>query len=150
MNISLEIKSISSSETYPIRHQVLRVGRPIESCKFDGDEQTETIHFGAFENNKLVGIISCYLTNGCHFYTGKNYQIRGVAIQGHLQQKGYGKALMLHAENFLRQINCNTIWLNARTNANQFYTKLDYTEIGAAFEVPLIGKHQCFFKKINL
>ena len=68
MNISLEIKSISSSETYPIRHEVLRVGRPIESCKFDGDEQTETIHYGAFENNKLVGVISCYLTNGCHFY----------------------------------------------------------------------------------
>tara|TARA_B100000767_G_scaffold244816_1_gene243307 strand:+ start:1215 stop:1667 length:453 start_codon:yes stop_codon:yes gene_type:complete len=150
MNISLEIKNISSSETYPIRHEVLRAGHPIESCKFDGDEQTETIHFGAFKNNKLVGVISCYLTNGNHFNSGRNYQIRGVAVASHLQQAGVGKALMLHAEKNLKKINCNTIWLNARTNVNLFYTKLDYTEIGTTFEVPLIGSHQCFFKKINL
>ncbi|MDB2456926.1 hypothetical protein N9W60_03535 [Flavobacteriaceae bacterium] len=56
---------------------------------------------------------------------------------------------MKHAEKKLKEINCSNIWLNARIKANEFYLKLGYTKIGPIFEVPLIGKHQCFFKKLT-
>ena len=56
----MEIKKISSVETYPIRHEVLRKGKPIETCKFKGDDDENTIHFGLFLEDKLVGIISIF------------------------------------------------------------------------------------------
>ena len=98
---------------------------------------------------RLIGVLSCYVNNGTHFNQGKNYQIRGVAVVEKLQQKGIGKALMLYAEQLLKTKECNHIWLNARVNASSFYTKLGYLEIGTVFEVPVIGTHQCFYKKIK-
>lgn len=146
---SVEIRSISSEQTFAIRHPVLRAGRPLESCEFTGDNEKETHHFGAYSNNNLIGVLSCYLNNGSHLMNGKNYQLRGVAVLGSHQKKGIGKALMLHAENFLSEINCNHIWLNARVNAKGFYKKLCYQEIGTVFIVVNIGPHQCFIKKLS-
>ena len=146
---SVEIRSISSEQTFAIRHPVLRAGRPLESSKFAGDNEKETHHFGAYTNNKLIGVLSCYQNNCSLLMDGKNYQIRGVAVLESHQKKGIGKALMLHAEEFLSQINCNHIWLNARLKAKDFYTKLCYEEIGTVFEVVDIGPHQCFIKKLS-
>ena len=145
----MEIRSISSIQTFEIRHPVLRAGQPFESCKFIGDEEEETLHFGAYDEGSLIGVLSCYINNGTHFHQGKNYQIRGVAVVEKLQQKGIGKALMIYAEQVLKTKTCNHIWLNARVTAKSFYKKLDYLEIGTVFEVPIIGTHQCFYKKLN-
>lgn len=145
----MEIRTISSSQTFEIRHPILRAGQPLESCKFVGDDDDETLHFGAYDEGNLVGILSCYVNNGTHFTQGKNYQIRGVAVVEKLQQKGIGKVLMLHAEKVLKKKGCDHVWLNARVIAKSFYTKLDYLEIGTVFEVPIIGAHQSFYKKLN-
>ena len=56
---------------------------------------------------------------------------------------------MLHAEKVLKKKGCDHVWLNARVIAKSFYTKLDYLEIGTVFEVPIIGAHQSFYKKLN-
>ena len=98
----MEIRSISSTQTFEIRLPILRAGQPLESCKFIGDEDVETLHFGAYEEERLIGVLSCYVNNGTHFNQGKNYQIRGVAVVEKLQQKGIGKALMLYAEQLLK------------------------------------------------
>ncbi len=145
----MEIKSISSHQTISVRNAILRKGRPIKSCYFKGDDLKETFHLGAFRKEEIIGVISCYLNNGIYFTNGVNYQIRGVAILEKFQKKGIGKALMLKTEKTLRTSNCNFVWLNARVNANEFYTKLKYEPIGPNFEVPEIGNHQCFFKKLN-
>ena len=145
----MEIRTISTIQTFEIRHPILRSGQPLESCKFIGDDNDETLHFGAYDEGNLIGVLSCYINNGTHFNQGRNYQIRGVAVVQKLQQKGIGKALMLHAEKVLKTKVCDHVWLNARMIAKSFYTKLDYLEIGAVFEVPIIGTHQCFYKKLN-
>jgi len=56
---------------------------------------------------------------------------------------------MIEAEKNLRTSDCDFIWLNARLNANEFYTKLKYDPIGPIFNVAEIGNHQCFYKKLN-
>ena len=47
------IQKITSTETYPVRHIVLRAGKPIESCQFDGDELGSTHHFGYYLNHQI-------------------------------------------------------------------------------------------------
>lgn len=57
------IKEISSKETFIVRHPVLRKGKPIESCYFEGDDLESTHHFGLFVNEKLTGVISIFLNS---------------------------------------------------------------------------------------
>ena len=42
------ILPIDNTQTYLIRQEVLRKGKPIETCHFDGDTEKNTIHFGFF------------------------------------------------------------------------------------------------------
>ena len=54
----MEIKQIETKDTYYIRNEILRPGKPVESCYFDKDNDELTFHLGAFENDKLVSIAS--------------------------------------------------------------------------------------------
>ncbi|GAL68931.1 hypothetical protein JCM19301_2950 [Jejuia pallidilutea] len=43
-----QIMQICAKETYPVRHPVLRTGKPIETCAFNGDDLPSTMHIGLF------------------------------------------------------------------------------------------------------
>ena len=57
------IKTITSNEVYTVRHPVLRKGKPIDSCKFVGDNLDSTFHLGAFKDTKLVGVLTILKKN---------------------------------------------------------------------------------------
>ena len=61
------IKKIAAAETYSVRLPVLRKGKPIESCRFDGDDLETTPHFGLYLEPELVGIISLFKNNNPNF-----------------------------------------------------------------------------------
>lgn len=84
MNI---IKEIPSKETYIVRQPVLRKGKPIESCIFEGDDLETTHHFGLFDNKNLTGIISLFLKINSIFADENQAQIRGMAVlETHLKK----------------------------------------------------------------
>lgn len=143
------IKEITALETFPVRHPVLRKGKPLESCHFDGDNLETTRHFGLFTADDLIGIISVF-ENGSNFFQEKNqFQIRGMAIlEGH-QKKGHGEDLIRHAEKYIRARKGNLIWFNARIVAAGFYEKLGYAISGNPFEIADVGTHYVMFKKLN-
>ncbi|MDG2147030.1 MAG: hypothetical protein P8K14_02240 [Flavobacteriaceae bacterium] len=64
------IKKINAKTAFEIRHPILRKGLPIDSCKFENDNNPNSIHLGAIENNKLIAIISA-LPNKCQFFPKK-------------------------------------------------------------------------------
>jgi ribosomal protein S18 acetylase RimI-like enzyme len=142
------VKKITALETYPVRHQVLRKGKPIETCTFDGDNDATTMHFGLYENEKIIGIVSIYLANNHIFTDEMQFQIRGMAVLENFQGKGFGKQLILASENFCEEKKATLIWFNARDKAIPFYEKLGYESIGEAFEIPNIGIHFVMYKKI--
>lgn len=142
------IKKITNLETYSIRHTVLRKGKPIETCQFEGDDLPTTYHFGYFLNNELIGIISIFKNNNSIFASVNQYQIRGMAILELHQKKGYGEALVTHCEEFCEKLPTDLIWFNARTSAIGFYEKLGYTKTGMPFEIKNIGEHY-LMKKIR-
>ena len=141
-----DIKKISAEKTQAIRHLMLRQGRLIEDCVFVGDKDPQTIHLGAFTENKLVGVLSAYQKNTSAFDVKESYQIRGVAVLTTAHRKGIGRALMAHIEQILQQRKIDLIWLNARITAVDFYTALAYQQKGNAFEIEGIGTHYCFYK----
>lgn len=143
------IKEIPAIETFSVRHPVLRQGKPIESCRFDGDELPTTHHFGLFIENNLVGVISVFEKQHSLFADPRQFQIRGMAVLEHYQKKGLGESLMKHAEDFIKTQNGTLIWFNARIIAVGFYQKLGYQIIGDAFEIADVGTHYVLFKRLQ-
>ena len=81
------IKEIQSSETYLVRQEVLRKGKPLETCHFEGDDEKTTKHFGIELNEKIIGIVSVYQVNSQLFFNENQFQIRGMAVLEAHQQK---------------------------------------------------------------
>ena len=142
-----EIKKISSRDTFLVRHPILREGKPVESCQFDGDDLQTTTHFGLFENENMIGTVSVYKTNSPLFTEKIQFQIRGMAVLEDFQSKGYGEQLLKAAENFCFEEKADLIWFNAREKAIPFYQKSGYKIIGNAFDIPNVGIHFVMFKK---
>jgi GNAT superfamily N-acetyltransferase len=144
----IEIKKITAFETIIVRHPVLRPGRQIESCHFDGDDLLSTSHFGLFLENQLAGVISVFKIQNKLFSEENQYQIRGMAVLSEFQKKGFGEALLEYCENEIRLKSGDLIWFNARETAIGFYEKSGYEILGDPFEIPDVGPHYILFKAI--
>ena len=141
------IKKIAAAETYSVRLPVLRKGKPMESCRFDGDDLETTQHFGFYLDRKLVGIISLFRNNSSSFSEKNQCQIRGMAVLEYHRKKDFGKALIIHSEKECKDDEVDLIWFNARMEAIGFYEKMGYRKKGIPFDIPDVGEHIVMFKK---
>ena len=143
------IKKITALETFPVRHPVLRADKSIDNCHFDGDNLETTSHFGLFDGNNIIGVISIFEAKNDLFVAEKQYQIRGMAILKQHQKRGFGEKLIHNSEKHYRNKNANLIWFNARKEAVGFYEKMGYQVKGLPFEIPEVGEHLVMFKKMS-
>lgn len=144
----ITIREITSKETYAVRQPVLRKGKPIESCVFEGDDLKSTHHFGLFDDEDLIGIISLFDKINTIFAAQNQAQIRGMAVLDTHQKKGFGEALVKHYETYCNENQVDLIWFNARTAAVGFYQKMNYQTVGEAFDIKDVGEHYLMFKKL--
>lgn len=142
----IKIAKITSVETYSVRISVLRRGKNLETCPFDGDNLSTTAHFGMYFDTALVGIVSVFKINHPAFAILNQFQIRGMAVLDNHQHQGFGKRLIQQAENHATLLNANLIWMNARENAMPFYLKLGYEISGTSFIIDGIGIHFLMIK----
>lgn len=143
------IKEISALETFSVRQPVLRPGKNIEMCHFDGDNLESTRHFGLFVYNELAGIASLFKSNSDLFEEKEQFQLRGMAVLEKFQKKGIGESLVKYAEENSKSRNGELIWFNAREIAVRFYEKLGYKIIGEPFDISDIGKHFVMYQKLR-
>ena len=143
-----EIRKITASETFSVRHPVLRPGKAIETCHFEGDALKSTRHFGYFEGDSLAGVASLFHANSDLFPEIEQFQLRGMAVLPEYQKKGIGEKLVFQAEKEAKNRYGELMWFNAREIAVPFYEKLGYEIIGEPFDIGDIGKHLVMFKKL--
>ena len=129
------IKQIKASDTIPLRSLVLRPGRPISTCLFDGDDLASSFHFGYYQGKNCLGIASFIQTQI------NIYQLRGMATHPDNSGKGIGSSILNFAEGIFRDKNIESIWCNARSSAESFYLKHGFIAVGEYFEIPKIGTH---------
>ena len=116
----LTIKNIQASETWDLRHRVMAPNRPFDSIKLPKDE--EGLHFGLFEEEKLISVISLFIENDMA-------QFRKFATEISEQNKGYGSILLNHIIEESVKNNVKNIWCNARMSAFGFYEKFGFKAI---------------------
>ena len=142
------IKQIPSKDTFAVRLPVLRPGKPVESCIFEGDDLPSTVHFGIFDNENLAGIVSVFEAATPLLPQQKQFQLRGMAVLDTYQKKGLGDLLVKAAEDYIKSAQAETIWFNAREIAVGFYDKMGYKITGDPFTISDIGIHYVMYRNI--
>ena len=132
-----------------MRHPILRPNRPFSTCIFENDNDPKSIHLGAFYKKQLVGVLSAIPNNSSEFFSLKGMQFRGMAVVEDHRRKGVATALI---EELFKRVKhkkqWDYVWLNARVNAILLYLNVGMTPTGTLFDIPKIGPHQRFFKKL--
>lgn len=149
-NPDYTLKKVSDREVLPLRHRILRAGRPFEEAVFEGDTDQGTFHLGVFYLQELVAVVTMMKRSSPRLLSvqGAAYQLRGMAVMEDFRKRGVGKAAVEAAEVFTLKEGGETIWMNAREGAASFYTRLGYQPEGGRFEIPGVGPH--FFMKKSL
>jgi GNAT superfamily N-acetyltransferase len=91
--------------------------------------------FGLFENDKLVGISSGWIT--VRLYSEKQLEIDNVIIDNTIQSKGYGKIFMNEIESWAKINNCKTLELNTyveNDRSHKFYFNQGFHILGFHFQ----------------
>jgi predicted GNAT family N-acyltransferase len=146
---TVDVRQITAAETVPLRHAVLRPGRPVETAVFSGDDLSSTTHFGAFRNGQLLCVASLYEAELPDEPGVAAIQLRGMATASEAQRTGLGRALVLGCIAFARQKGARLLWCNARTHASGFYSKLGFRIVGEEFDIPDVGPHYRMNLELN-
>ncbi|MEH7380987.1 GNAT family N-acetyltransferase [Bacillus sp. JJ1533] len=120
----MKITTINKEETWEVRHKVMWPEKDFDYIKIKEDDVG--IHFGLFEEDKLISVISLFITH-------KEAQFRKFATLQHEQGKGYGSRLLDHVLKEAENRGLKKIWCNARQNKVDFYKKFGLTETNQTF-----------------
>lgn len=133
-------------EILPLRHDVLRPGKPAESAAFEGDDRPTTRHFGLFRNPEDRPL-ACLTLMHAPLEGVPAWQLRGMAVDRNLQGRGLGGRLLAFAVDWVRAQHGdnpripNLLWCNARAAAVPFYARNHWTLCSEPFDIPGIGPH---------
>ena len=136
--------------TYGLRHRILRPHQTIEDCKYDHDDDPNTIHAGAFYEGKLVSVASFLMENHPDFSEDVQYRLRGMATVEELRNQGLGRAVVSFGVTAVKERGANFIWCKARTLVQAYYMKLGFHPYGEVFDYPPIGLHIVMYRRLKL
>ncbi|MDO5636517.1 MAG: GNAT family N-acetyltransferase [Myroides sp.] len=142
----LTFKQLKPDDVIEMRHKVLKIGQPIETCHFEGDLDEGTTHFGAFLKNELVGAVTMMLKKTNTYKVHPVYRLTGLSILEEHQHKNIGKRLLHFAEEYISKKGSVMIWCFARDYAVPFYKKNGYQLNVQEVVIPYIGSHRIMFK----
>lgn len=141
MSDSFTIRTVPAAEIYPLRHAELRQGLPIETCIFPGDTDPDTLHFGVFDQQNLIGIATLFPEQHPDIDSTHAWRLRGMATAESHRGMGCGRQLVDHLCQYVLDSGGDVLWCNARVGALEFYEKLLFEMMGAPFDIPTAGLH---------
>ena len=89
--------------------------QPLEFVQLDEDQSG--LHFGVFIEEKLVSIVSCFISEN-------EMQFRKLATLVEFQGRGIASELLEYVFELAGKKDLRRVWCNARTNKKSFYEKL--------------------------
>lgn len=145
----MNIREISSKDTLTLRNELLRPGKDVSTCIFEGDDAPSTRHFGAIdEAGNIVAIVSVYRKDNTAIKEENAYQIRAMATGSACRGQGVGRLLLTAVEEHAKSEGSSLIWANARSSVVGFYAKAGYRLASSEFDVDGIGPHYLVLKSL--
>jgi predicted GNAT family N-acyltransferase len=137
---TVAVRPVSAEETGPLRLQVLRPDQPPEAVVYPGDDAATSRHFGAWLDDRLVGIASLYAEPRAGG-PRPGWRVRGMATEPAQRGRGVGRALLQACVDHVAAQEGGELWANARMVAVEFYARSGFEVVSDAFEIPGIGPH---------
>jgi len=119
-----EIKEISATETYHLRHTVMWPGHPMDFIKLPEDHNG--VHFGLFNAEELICVVSLFID-------GDTAQFRKLATKVSEQGKGFGTEILHHLIAYCEALKLKKLWCNARVNKSEFYKKFGLLKTNSTY-----------------
>jgi ribosomal protein S18 acetylase RimI-like enzyme len=137
---TITIEQVSAAETFPLRAQELRQGRPPE---MDGDDAPYAMHLAArIDGGEIVGVVRFH-PRDCPWRAGEgSWQLRGMATDPRVRGLGAGRALV--AEGLVRVAarGGDLVWCDARASAVGFYQRIGFTIVTEEYDLRPVGPHR--------
>jgi len=145
-----DIRRIPARETRGLRHAILRPNQPPEMAVYPGDDDTDTLHLGAFLQGRLVGVASLYREPPPDALRATTaWRLRGMAVDPTLRGHGHGAALLKACMEHAAQQGGSQVWCNARMTASGFYRAQGFAQRGEPFDLPGIGPHHLMWRNLE-
>jgi GNAT superfamily N-acetyltransferase len=145
------VRPVPAADVWPIRHQVLRPGQPLERSRYAEDDRPDTRHFAALHGGRPVGAASVYHEDPPAEFTvpglkpGQGWHLRGMATLDEVRGTGAGSALLRTALTHAALAGAAAVWCKARTSVADFYRKHGFQTLGEEFEIPGTGPHSFMY-----
>ena len=121
----MTIRPVTSAQTYALRHAVLWPDKPLAYVQLSDDEAGQ--HFGAFEEERLVAIISLFVR------ADGTARFRKFATSPAWQGRGIGSALLRYTMAAATAQGAHSLWCDARQHTLAFYERFGLLPEGAIF-----------------
>jgi GNAT superfamily N-acetyltransferase len=125
----LRVRRVHPQQLHELRRRVLRSNSPDASVTDPRDEETTSLHFGGFVDDRLVVSASWYPSVAPMNPELVTYQLRYMATDFDAQGHGYGAAVLEVAEGELRSLGVQQIWANGRDSALGFYRATGWSSV---------------------
>ena len=135
----MTIEDATAAEVRPLRHLVLRPGRPIETTFIPRDDDAATWHLAARDGERLVGVVTFFPDNSDRVTPAPSERFRWMAVHPAWQGRGVGRALLHEAAVRLQARGVPTMWAHGRDSAQGFYERYGFTVLGDGFIDPETG-----------
>jgi ribosomal protein S18 acetylase RimI-like enzyme len=99
---------------------------------FEGDDDVDTLHVGAFRGEELVGIASVMRESLPGEDDADTWRVRGMATLPEARGQGYGGALLERCLTHVTDHGGHTVWCNARVDAAGFYRRYGFEGEGGS------------------
>ncbi len=148
----IKIRMISVLQIRKLRAVILRPDQTPEMTAYLGDYAPDTLHLGAFQERRLVGIVSIIHQAPSEF-SGNHmdliWLLRGMATIPEVRGQGYGSALVRAGCAYIALERGMSLWCDARESASGFYQKLGFKIKGNRFDLPATGMHYRMWRDIT-
>jgi GNAT superfamily N-acetyltransferase len=128
-DLNLRIELVAAPVLHALRRRVLRNNNPESSVADARDDESTSLHFGGFDDGRLVVSASFYPSTAPRNPDLVTYQLRFMATDFDVQGRGCGARVLAFAEAELRRRGVEQVWANARDTALGFYQAIGWSII---------------------
>lgn len=139
--MSISVRQVPAESTHVMRQRILRAHQNLEEMDYPGDRDAETVHFGAFAGQELVGIASIYQQPWGRDPRPGDWRLRGMAVHESWRGAGVGTALLAACAKHIDSRAGKRLWCNARTPACGFYEGFGLSVQSEVWDGGSIGPH---------
>ena len=140
--MTLEVRRATADEIFPLRHAVLRPGRPVTASVYATD--ADAVHIGAWDTAAdgatLVGCATVFPDPwpggddpAAPSPEPRAWRLRGMAVDPSRHRTGVGRDVLAAAVAAAVDAGAPLLWANARTTALPFYESQGWAVAGEEF-----------------